>query len=193
MVVLVFVPCLAHARWGSPPVPRPAARAARAPDQSWRDDVPEKPGARAKRKLAVFPFPGDDVNEPIRAAVVKSLRKRGLTVTTKLRPVDSAQQFREMSFALSMAAYVEGEVIGEGSRQRAHIRLRSGATGQPIASANFSGSTSTIVAEVNRALWSKLGRLVNRSSPARARQRERDPLRIDAGTPLDEAPIAAGQ
>jgi hypothetical protein len=192
VVLVVLAPYLAQARW-APPVPWQVRRTVGPADQSWRDDVPESPGARAKRKLAVFPFLGDDVNEPIRAAVVKSLRRRGLNVTTKLRPVDSAQQFREMSVALSMVAFVEGEVMGDGPRQRARILLRSGATGQPIASTTFSGPTNKIVAEVNRTLWSRFGPVVSRSSAARARQRERAPLLIDAGTPLDPGPLAGGR
>jgi hypothetical protein len=191
-VLLVFVPAVAQARWGVPYLPRPARRAP--PDQSWLQDVPERPGARAKSRIAVFAFRNDDVYEPVRAAVVKLLRRRGLNVTANLRPVDSAEQYREMSYTLNLAAYVEGDLSGEGKAQRARIRLRSGVSGQPIATATFSGPTPKIVADLNRTLWTRIGPTVSRActSAAKPRRRERDPLRIDAGTAIDDSRVAAG-
>ena len=191
--VVVFAPAAALARWGVPYLPRPPIVRRLPPDQTWLQDVPEKAGARARNKVAVFVFRGDDVYEPVRAAVVRLLRRRGLNVTANLRPVDSAEQYREMSYTLNLAAYVEGEMAGEGARQRARIRLRSGVSGQPIATATFSGPTPKIVADVNRTLWTRLGPSVSRacSSAARPRRRERDPLHIDAGTPLDSRSVAS--
>jgi hypothetical protein len=112
-------------------------------------------------------------------------------VTLNLRPVDTAEQFREMSYTLNLAAYVEGELVGDGPRQRARIRLRSGVTGQPIASASFSGPAPKMIADINRSLWTRLGPSVSRActNAARPRRRERDPLRIDAGTPIDNTPM----
>src|SRR4051812_48100890 len=62
--ILALAPGRAFA-WGalcawSPPVRAPP------PDQSWLMDVPEKPGAHATGKVAVFAFPGDDVYQPVR-------------------------------------------------------------------------------------------------------------------------------
>src|SRR6185369_6437354 len=91
-----------------PPPPRPAP-----PDQSWLADPPEKPGGAGRAKIAVFVFQGDDVYEPVRAAVVRTLRRRGLNVTATLRPLDSPAQYREMSSTLNVAVYVEGELKGE--------------------------------------------------------------------------------
>jgi hypothetical protein len=178
---------LAEAAWGIPvPRPVPVVRVV-APDQSWMADVPERPGAHSKGKVAVFIFKGDDVYQPVRAEVVRLLRRKGLNVTASLRPVDSAAQYREMSYALNLGAYVEGEMSGEGPHQSAFIRLRSGVTGQPIASAKFSGPTPKIVGDVGRTLWPRVGGAVMRacSSAARPRRREREPLRIEAGTPME--------
>jgi hypothetical protein len=154
------------------------------PDQSWMQDVPETTGTRTRGKVAVFVFKGDDVYEPIRAAVVRSLRRRGLNVTASLRPVDSAAQFREMSYALKLAIFVEGELLGQGRRQSAHIRLRSGLTGQRIATASFTGPTRKIVGDVDRTFWNRLGPAVMRacSSAAKPRRPENEPLRIEAGS-----------
>jgi hypothetical protein len=176
-----------RATWG--------ARPATPPDQSWLNDVPQKPGAHSRGKVAVFVFKGDDVYEPVRAEVVRVLRRRGLNVTAALRPVDSAAQYREMSYALKLAVFVEGEMTGEGPRQSALIRLRSGVTGQPIASAKFSGPTPKIVGAVEHSLWSRLGAATMRacSSASRPRRREREPIHIEAGTPMDNSTSMASE
>jgi hypothetical protein len=183
----------AEAAWGLPYLRPPLVVHPVPPDQSWLTDVPEKPGARSKGKVAVFVFNGDDVYQPMRAEVVRLLRRKGLNVTASLRPLDSAAQYREMSYALNLAVYVEGEVSGEGARQTARIQLRSGVTGQRIASATFSGPTPKIVAAVEHTLWTRVGGAVMRacSSAARPRKREREPQRIEAGTPMENTPIAS--
>jgi hypothetical protein len=190
---LVSAPASVEAAWVMP-CPRPAqAVRSNAPDQSWLLDIPEKAGAHHRGKVAVFVFKGDDVYEPVRAAVVRTLRARGLNVTASLKPVDSAAQYRELSYTLNLAVYVEGELTGEGARQNALIHLRSGVTGQRIASAKFSGPTSAIVGAVGRGLWPRVGATMMRacSSASRPRRREREPMRIEAGTPLEEAPVAS--
>jgi hypothetical protein len=166
-----------------PPVVRPTP-----PDQSWKDDVPDKPGAHAKGKVAVFAFKGDDVYEPVREAVVKLLRSKGLNVTATLRPVDSAAQFREMSYALNLGAFVEGEITGEGPHQTAVIHLRSGLSGKRIASVKMTGPTPQLVGIVGHKVWPSFGGAMIRScsSAAHPRAREREPLRIEAGSPLDD-------
>ena len=191
--ILISMAEPAGASWVVPSLP-PVQRVPNGPpDQSWLLDVPEKPGRRSKGKVAVFTFEGDDVYQPVRAAVVRALRRKGLTVTTTLRPLDSATQYREMSYALNLAVFVEGELRGEGARQSAVIRLRSGMSGQRMSSVRFSGLTPKIVAEVDRKLWTRLGPAVMRacSNASRPRRREQAPTHIDAGDPLDSVPVAA--
>jgi len=180
----------AHAAWWpfqhiKPPAPQP-------PDQSWLNDAPERPGTK-QSKVAVFVFPGDDVYQPVRAAVVRTLRHKGLNVTTTLKPVDSPAQYREMSSTLKVAVYVDGDMTGEGARQNAHIRIRSGVTGQHVAVANFSGPTAKIVGAINKGLWNRVGPATVRActGAAHSHRREREPLRIEAGSPLDDASIAS--
>lgn len=177
----------AQAAWVVPFLkPAPIAKPV-LPDQTWMDDVPEKAGAHAKGKVAVFAFKGDDVYEPVRAAVVKMLRAKGLNVTASLRPVDSAAQFREMSYTLNLGAFVEGEITGEGPHQTAVIHLRSGMSGKRIASTKLQGPTPQIIGTVGHKVWPALGGAMMHScsSAAHPRQREREPLRIEAGTTLD--------
>jgi hypothetical protein len=173
----------AEAAWGLP-YPLPQVHSA-PPDQSWLREVPENPGARGK--VAVFVFKGDDVFEPVRAAVVRTLRKQQLNVTATLRPADSPAQYREMSCSSNLAVFIEGEVTGQGTRQTAVIRLRSGVTGQYFASARFTGTASAVVGAIGVALWPRVGSAIMRtcSSVAKPRHRESEPMYIDAGSPLD--------
>jgi hypothetical protein len=163
------------------------------PDQSWLMDVPERPGARSRGKVAVFVFKGDDVYQPLRASVVRVLRRRGLNVTTTLRPIDSAAEFRDVSITLNLAVYIEGEMSGEGARQSALIHLYSGVSGHRIASARFSGPTEKIVGDVAHTLWTRVGPTITRAcaTVSRPRRREREPLHIDAGTPLETKPATS--
>jgi hypothetical protein len=179
-VVLGAAPA-ARASLGMFPLPfmRPAPR-----DQSWLKDLPERP---SRGKVAVFELNGDDVYQPMREAVVRVLRRRGLNVIVTLRPMEGATEHRETSQALNLAAFVSGEVIGEGARQAAVITLTSGLTGHRMASARFAGPTDKIVGDIGRTLWTRLGPAITRSckSASRPRAREREPLRIDASDPLD--------
>jgi hypothetical protein len=181
----------AEAAWGVPcPLPKVLSSP---PDQSWLKDVAERPGTRTRGKVAVFVFKGDDVYEPVRAAVVRMLRKRGLNVTATLRPVDNPKQYREMSYTLSLAVFVDGEVSGEGAGQTVIIRLRSGVTGQYFATAKFSGATPEIVGNIGRTLWPRVGSATIRacSSASKPRQREVEPTYIEAGTPLASTPLGS--
>ena len=175
----------ALAAWGVYywPPPKPVHRMA--PDQSWLQDVPER---RGHGKVAVFAFQGDDVYQPVREAVVKLLRRRGLNVTASLRPVDSASQYRELSQTLNLAVYIDGEVTGDGDHQTAVIRLRSGMSGQRIASVRFTGPTKKIVADLRGKLWTRVGPTVTRACAgvSKPRQQEREPLRIEAGSSVDD-------
>jgi hypothetical protein len=180
----------AQAAWGVP-CPLPQVHSA-PPDQSWLKDVPEKPGTGTRPKVAVFVFKGDDVFEPVRAAVVRTLRKQRLTVTASLRPADTAAQYREMSYSSNLAVFIDGVITGQGAQQTVLIHLRSGVTGQYFATAKFSGSTQAVVAAIGNSLWSRVGSAIMRtcSSAAKPRRRESAPMYIEAGSPLD-APVGS--
>ncbi len=186
---LVAMAAPAEAAWGVPcPLPRVLSAP---PDQSWLRDVPEKPGDHLRGRVAVFVFKGDDIFEPVRAAVVRTLRKQHLNVSAGLRPADSPAQYREMSYASHLAVFIDGEVSGQGARQTVTIRLRSGVTGQYFASAKFSGTTPVLVGAIGGALWSRVGSAIihSCSSAAKPRRRGAEPTYIDAGSPSD-SPLA---
>jgi hypothetical protein len=153
---------------------------------------PPPPPTRASGKVAVFLFDGDGA-APLRARVVRLLRARGLKVTTTLRPLDSAEQYREMADTLSLAAFVDGEASEDGDQASVTVHLRSGVSGLRIASATLAGARRTLLGEVDKSLWPQLGPPLAKVcvEAAKPRKREREPMRIEAGTPLDPAPADA--
>jgi hypothetical protein len=122
----------------------------------------------------------------VQQQVVSSLRAKGLKVITNLRPVDSAEQYREMAVTLNLVAYVDGEYVGDGDQASATVYLRSGVTGLRAASTTFAGERRTLVADVSKGLWDRISPDLSRlcADAAKPRKAERAPLRIEAGTPL---------
>jgi hypothetical protein len=152
-----------------------------------KDDVPvPTPGA----KLAVFPFAGDD-GEAVRKQVLRVLRAKGLKPNTTLRPMfDSPEQYRETAGALGLVAYIDGEVAVDAGEASATIFLRSGSTGLRIWSATFSGDRRQMPADLGKGLWDQWSPALGRAcaDAAKPRKPEREPMRINAGTPLADSP-----
>jgi hypothetical protein len=143
-------------------------------------------GPTVNGKVAVFGFTGDGAAR-VQQVVVSTLRTRGLQVTTSLRPVDSAEQYREMAATLRLAAYIDGTVGGAGSQGQATVLVRSGITGRRIASVRFSGERSALAADVGSGLWPRTGSQLARlcAEAAKPRKGGRGALRINAGTPIE--------
>ena len=159
---------------------RPAAAGASARSKSKSD------GQGVTGKVAVFGFTGEGAAR-VQQVVVSTLRTRGLQVTTSLRRVDSAEQYREMAATLQLAAYIDGSVGSAGSRGLATVQVRSGVTGRRIASVRFSGDRSALADDVGTGLWPRTGGQLARLCAAAAKPRKggRRALRIDAGTPVE--------
>jgi hypothetical protein len=123
----------------------------------------------------------------VQQVVVNTLRMRGLQVMTSLRPVDSAEQYRDMAATLGLAAYIDGKVGGGGSGGQATVQVRSGVSGRRIASVHFSGSNGSLATDVGDRLWPKMGSQLTRlcTEAAKPRKGGRRAMRIDAGTPLE--------
>ncbi len=159
-----------------------------------------KPAARAQPKeppplpapqgkFVVFTFAGEG-GHLVQRQVVNTLRAKGLKVITNIRPVDSAEQYREMAVTLNLVAYVDGEFVGEGDQASATVYVRSGVTGLRAVSTTFAGERRTLVAEVGKGLWERVSPDLARlcADAAKPRKAERAPLRIEAGTPLPNRP-----
>ena len=164
-----------------PPPPAPPATARAGSRAKTKSDGPSVNG-----KVAVFGFKGDGAAR-VQQVVVTTLRTRGLQVTTSLRPVDSAEQYREMAATLRLAAYIDGTVGDAGAKAQATVHVRSGVTGRRIASVRFSGERSALPADVGNGLWPRTGPQLTRLCAAAAKPQKgpRRAMRINAGTPLE--------
>lgn len=139
-----------------------------------------------KGKVAVMAFDGDGAN-PLRARVVRLLRAKGLKVITSLRPVDTPEQYREMADTLVLVAFLDGEASEDGDQASVTVHVRSGVSGLRVASATLAGERRKLAATIDKELWAQLAPPLSRVcvEAAKPRKREREPMRIEAGTPLD--------
>jgi hypothetical protein len=158
--------------------PRPAGRAQ-------PKVAPPPPLPAPQGKFVVFTFEGEG-GHLVQRQVINSLRAKGLKVITNIRPVDSAEQYREMAVTLNVVGYVDGEFVGEGDQASATVYLRSGVTGLRAASTTFAGERRTVLSDVGKGLWERMSPDLARlcADAAKPRKAERPPLRIEAGTPL---------
>jgi len=139
-------------------------------------------------KVVLFPFHSDD--DAISNHVERLLRAHGLEIMTGVRPVDSAEQYRDMATHLMLVGYVEGSVRGTGAKARVTVRLRSGYSGRIVAQPTFGRSGGNLRRELGEKLWEKLGPAVTRicKEATKPRKRSRTMLTIDAGTPIETTP-----
>ncbi len=141
----------------------------------------------AGAKVAILAFDGDDA-EGVRRQVMHALRAKGIKMMTSLRPVDSPEQFREMSATLNLVAYVDGEVAVDGAAASATVFLRNGSTGMRTASATFTGDRRALGTTIAKELWDRIGAAMSDAVAEAAKpHKAREPMRINAGSPLTKA------
>ena len=152
----------------------------------------EPPLPAPQGKFVVFTFEGEGAHR-VQQQVVSSLRAKGLKVITNLRPLDSAEQYREMAATMNFVAYLDGEYSGDGDQASATVYVRSGVTGLRSTSTTFAGERRTLPTEVGKGLWERISPDLSRlcADAAKPRKLERAPLRIEAGTPLENRPADA--
>jgi len=189
-LALVMVPAATraagkHASSHAKSKPKPVAKSCPAPKE-------EPPIVVAGSKVALLSFSGDDA-EPVRRQVMHLLKSKGIKVVTNLRPVDSAEQYREMAVTLNLAAYIDGEVTIEGNDGSATVFIRNGANGMRTASATFAADRHQLAAGFGgKEMWEKIGPALGQacSDAAKPRKGGREPMRINAGTPLTASDTA---
>jgi hypothetical protein len=195
-LILAEAPAGAATRRGAHPKPRAVAKR---PSKGCPVLKPEPPPPVATvpvagAKVAVLAFSGDDA-EPVRRQVMHVLRSKGIRLMTSLRPVDSPEQFREMSAALKLVAYVDGEVAIDGASASATVFVRNGASGMRTASATFAGDRRLLGAVIAKTLWERIGASMSEAvaDAAKPHKGVREPMRLNAGAPLtnEEAAEAA--
>jgi hypothetical protein len=175
-VILLAAPAAANARSAHHHAGRAAAKKApRAPKVT-----PNQEG-----KVAAFPVRYDDENG-FSAQIVRILQAHGLEVSTDTRRVDTSEQFRELSTALGFAAYVDGQYDEGPVRSKLTIQVRNGWTGRKVAAVTFRETKLHLRTEVEDKLWTKIGPAIAHActDASKPRKRDRDPMMIEAGTPL---------
>jgi hypothetical protein len=154
------------------------------------NDPPDEPVPVPGSKLAVFPFTGDD-GGAIQRQVLHVLRSKGMKPNTTLRPMfDTAEQYRETATTLGLVAYVDGEVAADGTEGSATVHLRSGATGLRLWSMTFAGDRRQLPNDIGKRLWDAWSPALGKAcaDAAKPRKPDREPMRINAGTPLADPP-----
>ena len=134
--------------------------------------------------IAVFAFDGDDVTN-VHKHVVMVLSNQGLHVDTSLRPVQTAEEFRDMGATLDLAAYVHGHIKElPADKAEATITVRSGVTGRTIATMKLVGYRRGLRFDVEEKLWSNVGKAILRACKEAAKPRRpiNAPMHIEAGT-----------
>jgi len=139
-------------------------------------------------RIVIFPFPGDDGT--LTTQVSQLLSARGLEVLTDVKPVDTAEQYRDLATTLHLAAYVEGDLRGTEEKARAVVRVRSGFSGRKMREATFKDSLENLPRDISDGLWPKLGPSLAHAcvDAARPRRKTRGALVINAGTPIETIP-----
>jgi hypothetical protein len=188
-VAVVLAPAPAGARDRKKAAAAPSAK--KKPAARLQPKDPPLPAPQGK--FVVFTFAGEGAHR-VQQQVVSLLRAKGLKVITNLRPVDSAEQYREMAVTLNLVAYLDGEYVGDGDQASATVYVRSGVTGLRAVSTTFAGERRTLPAEIGKGLWDRLSPELSKLcvEAAKPRKAERAPLRIEAGTPLPNRPTDAG-
>lgn len=193
LVVLLLVSApSSHAKGKSQAKGKAAAASRKPAAQRVQPKEPALP--RPEGKVVVFPFEGDGrTAAAVQRQVIATLKAKGLKVTTGLRPVDSAEQYREMSMTLGFVAFVDGDVSVDVDQGSATVFVRSGVTGLRVASTTFAGDRRTLASDVGKGLWERVVDPMAQVcvDAAKPRKAERPPMRIEAGTPIENTPAGA--
>jgi hypothetical protein len=166
-----------HARGG--------AKARASAETHARDEA----GAVADSRIALLEFRGDDV-ERIRGQVIKVLRSKVREVSTNLKSPDTAEQYRDMGAALNLALYIHGRLKDTGKDMAVlTLELRSGVNGRKLTTVRLTGSRRKIYADAEDELWKKLEKPFGRAclEATRAVRHHNAPMRIEAGTPIEDS------
>jgi hypothetical protein len=143
-------------------------------------------GVRNQRgKIVVFHFRNDD-DGALSLQVGQLLEARGLQVVPDVRPVDTAEQFRDVATQLDLVGYVEGDLRPtRDGKARLTLRVRNGYTGRPVTQAVFTDTVEKLPRELSGKMWPKLAPAIAHACADASRPRHRTrTMQINAGTPL---------
>ncbi len=139
-------------------------------------------------KVVLLPIRDDD-DHGYTSQVERLLRAHGVDVATDVRGVDTPEQFRELATHLGIAAFVDGTLKEkEGDAiSKVTVQVRSGYTGRRLTLVTFRETKLHLRAEMEDKLWPKVAPAIARAcaDAAKPRKRDRDPMMIQAGIPLN--------
>src|SRR3954469_14996026 len=139
-------------------------------------------------KVVLLPLRDDD-DHSFTSQIERLLRAHGVDVATDVRGVDTPEQFRELATHLGIAAFVDGTLKEkEGNAiSKVTVQVRSGYTGRRLTLITFRETKLHLRAEMEDKLWTKVGPAIAHAcvDAAKPRKRDRDPMMIQAGIPLN--------
>jgi hypothetical protein len=146
----------------------------------------EKSDAKTDGKVVLFPIKYDD-DRTLAVQIERILRTKGYEVVTGLRPVDTAEQYRDVATSMNLVAFVGGDYREVGEKASVTINVRSGYTGKKVIATTFKETPLHMHNEIEVKLWPKIGRVLARATAEanRPRKRARNALVIEAGEPLN--------
>ena len=114
---------------------RTRARAAKGASKTLSTNVStnlgEKSDAKTDGKVVLFPIKYDD-DRTLAVQIERILRTKGFEVVTGLRPVDTAEQYRDVATSMNLVAFVGGDYREVGEKASVTINVRSGYTGKKV-------------------------------------------------------------
>jgi NADPH:quinone reductase-like Zn-dependent oxidoreductase len=180
------IPQPAHAR-GAGRRPAHAART-KSTAHAAKKTAPRTKAVDQEGKVVLLPLRDDD-DHSFTAQIERLLRAHGVDVATDVRGVDTAEQFRELATHLGIAAFVDGTLKEkEGNAiSKVTVQVRSGYTGRRLTLVTFRETKLHLRAEMEDKLWAKVAPSIARAcvDAAKPRKRDRDPMMIQAGIPLN--------
>jgi hypothetical protein len=148
--------------------------------------------AHARRpEVAVQPVVGGsgEVAQKVRREIARSVRSRGLRVTTDIPRAEGTGQYYTWAREAGLRAFVSTELMGRGRRQRATLLVWSGHDGAIVGRWSVVAAKDNLPRVVGRGFWPHLGRSFRRAKlPPEWRQMTPGPTqRIDAGLASDDS------
>jgi hypothetical protein len=148
------------------------------------------PAHAARRAyVAVQPIDGPPGGPQLRKVVVRTVRARGMRVTTEIPKAEGTGQYYTWARELGLKAFVSSELETlRGRRQRATFLVWSGHNGAIVGRWTVTAAAAQLPRAVARGFWPRLGPSLRRAQvPPEWRQISPGPTqRINAGLAQDE-------
>jgi hypothetical protein len=127
----------------------------------------------------------------VRREVARVVRARRFRVVTEIPKASGTGQYYTWAREAGITAFVVGELVKMGRRQRATFLVWSGHNGSVVGRWTVTAHATRLPGEVARGFWRRLGPALRRARPPvewRARRMAPGPtIRIDASSEHDDA------